>query len=207
VLTKTFKRLNLSAGSVEQDWDHRIPAGPNPGRFDDAVQGAKEWMAGKLAKGQDGQIHVNWSVVPDDEAHRSYASRESHEIRLDRSKGRNVAIHEWGHQIEYHVPGVESVSNEFLRHRVGNETLVRLRDMFPDAGYRDDEFGRGDEFGKAFGERSKWYVGKDYGGNGTTEIVAMGLEQLCLDPIEFAINDPEFFKFILGILDGSLRLP
>lgn len=62
---------------------------------------------------------------------------------------------------------------------------------------------REDKYGAAFGD-AKWYVGKHYP-SGDTEILSMGLEKLYDSPLDFAEKDPEFFKFLLGILDGSLR--
>ena len=54
----------------------------------------------------------------------------------------------------------------------------------------------------------------DGGGEGDTggagnysarEILSMGVELLYADPVGFAERDPEYFKFILGLLDGSIR--
>jgi hypothetical protein len=79
-----------------------------------------------------------------------------------------------------------------------------LRDVAPHANFRDDEEGRKDKFDNVYDELSAYYVGKDYG-QGATEIVSMGLELLYNNPILFAKKDPEYLKYILGILDGSLR--
>ena len=49
-----------------------------------------------------------------------------------------------------------------------------------------------------------FYTGKEYPDK-ATEIVSMGLELLYEDPYNFAKADPEFFDFIMGILDGELR--
>lgn len=45
-------------------------------------------------------------------------------------------------------------------------------------------------------------MGKYYKGH--TEIISMGLELLYDDPIGFAERDPEYFKFLTGILNGDL---
>lgn len=47
------------------------------------------------------------------------------------------------------------------------------------------------------------YVGKTYANN-RTEVFSMGMEQLYKDPINFAEDDPEYFKFIVGVLRGDI---
>ena len=47
------------------------------------------------------------------------------------------------------------------------------------------------------------YVGKTYANN-STEVFSMGMEQLYKDPISFAEDDPEYFKFIVGVLRGDI---
>jgi len=49
-----------------------------------------------------------------------------------------------------------------------------------------------------------YYVGKDYKYK-ATEALSMGLQKVFEDPLRFAKLDPEYFKFVLGQLDGSLR--
>lgn len=53
-------------------------------------------------------------------------------------------------------------------------------------------------------DSSARYCGKVYSGGRATEILSMGLQKLYSDPIHFAKNDPEYFKFVVGVLDGSL---
>ena len=70
-----------------------------------------------------------------------------------------------------------------------------------------NEYGRSDKF-KWTGSGDKidaLYAGK-HNKSGTTEILSMGVEGLYNDPIAFAQNDPEWFAFTLGVLDGSLRV-
>jgi hypothetical protein len=114
-----------------------------------------------------------------------------------------TAVHEIGHGIEYEMPGAQAACLEFLKHRVGNEPLQKLRDVLPSSSYADWEEGRKDKFDAAFGD-SAWYVGKKEMG-GATEILSMGVEKLYSSPAEFAAKDPEYFQFIVGILNGELR--
>ena len=66
------------------------------------------------------------------------------------------------------------------------------------------ERGRKDRFDAFFDQREAYYCGKDYGPR-ATEIISMGLEALYVDAIGFARKDPEYCKFILGVLSGALR--
>lgn len=63
--------------------------------------------------------------------------------------------------------------------------------------------GRKDHFDRFFTERSASYTGKYY--RNSSEVLSMGLEALANNPTGFAKKDPEFCKFILGILRGALR--
>lgn len=119
------------------------------------------------------------------------------------SEARTV-VHEIGHGIETQLENASEAAHTFLKHRVGDEKLTRLKDIFPDSNYRLDEFGREDKFGELFGN-SKWYVGKHYD-HGSTEVISMGIEKFFADPVRMAKVDPEYTRFILGILDRSLLL-
>lgn len=127
-------------------------------------------------------------------------------IHLADSDGARTAVHELGHAIEVQMPGALAAARDFLAHRVKGQTLKQLKKLFPKRGFRLGEFGRDDDFGRFWGPGSveAWYVGKSYG-HQATEIISMGLEALYIDPVGFATKDPEYCKFILGILDGSLR--
>ncbi|MFK5284144.1 hypothetical protein ACI3PL_31645, partial [Lacticaseibacillus paracasei] len=67
--------------------------------------------------------------------------------------------------------------------------------------YAAGEYGRQDKFSRAFGNHS-WYVGKHY--SGETEVISMGLERLYSDPAGFALQDPEYFRFVAGVANGKL---
>jgi hypothetical protein len=116
-----------------------------------------------------------------------------------------TAVHEIGHLLEHQIPGWNDAAQAYLRHRVGEEPLAQLRTVpeLRDSSYSADEWGRKDRWEEAFG-KDAWYIGKDYGFE-ASEITAMGLEQLYRDPVGFVRKDPEYVKFLLGMLDGSLR--
>jgi hypothetical protein len=124
-------------------------------------------------------------------------------VALDAGAPVTTAVHELGHVLENRVPGWRESALAYLKHRVGDEPNVLLNDALG-PGYRPDEKGRSDKFEAAFGPSQAYYVGKDYGGY-NTEITAMGLEKLFQDPLNFAAEDPEYVKFLLGMLSGDLR--
>ncbi len=125
-------------------------------------------------------------------------------VRLDTTDDTSTAVHELGHYIEFHVPGVMEATQEFLAERVGKETAKPMAKLFKSYGYDADELGRKDKFDKYFDKSSAYYVGKDYGGQ-ATEVLSMGLEALHRDPINFMKKDHEYASFVLRILDGTGR--
>jgi hypothetical protein len=113
-----------------------------------------------------------------------------------------VAVHEIAHLIEDQIPGVLEASLEFLKHRVQNEPLTPMNRV--GRGYGRHEMGRKNHFDRAFSLKAAYYIGKDYGGK-ASEIFSMGVELLARDPIHFAKKDPEYFKFVVGLLTGESR--
>lgn len=142
-----------------------------------------------------------------DGVQRAHYSNGERLVYLGASDRADVAVHEIGHHMDDRLTtggiALKERAEEFLRHRVGEESSRPLQDVFPGSHYKADELGRKDRFEDAFGERA-WYVGKDYGAGGYTEITSMGVQELYNDPVRFAAKDPEYAAFILGALDGSL---
>lgn len=137
-------------------------------------------------------------------AGRPYFLPTENHISLQQGAQAHHAAHELGHWIEHNVPGARDAAQEFLQKRVGSEQLTSIKDKFGQ-GYGSSETGRKDNFGKVFGDGPEaYYVGKHYG-EGDTEILAMGIEQLYRDPAGFAAKDPEYFQFVVSVLDGSGR--
>ena len=116
-----------------------------------------------------------------------------------------VCAHELAHMIEDRVPGVKFACREFLKHRVGDEPFSSLKKLFPEHNYSEDEKGRKDRFDRYFKGSSAYYCGKDYPVTGSTEILSMGVEALFREPADFCKKDPEYAKFVIGILTGALR--
>lgn len=112
--------------------------------------------------------------------------------------------HELGHAVEDIVPGVHAVLQEFLEMRTVGDTPMKLSDLFPGWGYRDEEQTRPDDFIHP-------YMGKRY--PDATELLSMGIEFL-FDPLltknaqgvqkgGMLFKDRDYFHLILGILAGG----
>jgi len=110
-----------------------------------------------------------------------------------------TAVHEMGHLVEFHKPGVQALANKFVEYRCKGEQPVQMSEAVPNSGYGAHELGRKDDFEKSFGSKSAYYVGKTYA-SGATEVVSMGMELLYKDPARFAAADPEYFQFICHVL-------
>lgn len=140
----------------------------------------------------------------------------NHGIHLNENVSSTTVVHEIAHHIEYQNPRAAALSKEFITIRTQKQldarggVLRKIADEFPDAGFRDYEVSRGDDdwaktfeiLGKGGGKRRAWYAGKDYG-DVSTEIITQGIEVMVEDPTAFAKSDPEFFKFIYGVLQGA----
>lgn len=198
---KVEEALEVPA-DLRATWDHRDGPGFGGKAANVATRAdVAAWLRAKTAGGAATPIEIAWESRP---GARAYASRSDSAIVVKDDESPGTMAHEMGHHIEYRLPGVLRAAQEFLAHRVGNQPLRPLKDVVSGA-FDADEMGRDDDFAKAFGVDEAWYVGKHY--DGLTEIVAMGVEKLYNDPAGFAKNDPEYFKFVLGILDGTLRSP
>jgi hypothetical protein len=133
----------------------------------------------------------------------AYYRSGTHAVNMTDGSGAGTAVHEMAHGLEYNLPGAQAACKAFLEHRVGNEPLQQLNKAKPGSGYADWEKGRMDKFDAAFGQ-SGWYVGKEANGD-ATEILSMGVERLFEEPASFAAKDPEYFTFVVGVLNGRLR--
>lgn len=152
----------------------------------------------------DGRAHCGWAGI--------YCSEKETPV---------VIAHEFGHVLE-HVRRAEVSQklHDFIKLRCGDEQPTQLKQIFPNNGYRETEYGRKDDFdklAKAFAELEGrnpnstslgYYTGKTYEGfttiPGSTEVLSMGLQYLYHDPILFAKTDPQYFSLVMGILRGEL---
>jgi len=149
-------------------------------------------------------VNTDINGIPAGDEQRSYYKGKRHggatsSVFLRSGAYEAAIVHELGHALETH-PRVHALALGFLHSRINGEPAKPLG-----AGYRADEVGRDDDFFKAFGSNrtAGRYVGKHYK-SADTEIISMGLEKFITEPVDFARKDPEYFKFIKGVLDGSL---
>jgi HK97 family phage portal protein len=182
---------------------------PRPDR--ESLREASKWIESVTDAGE-GKGNVKFAVgrtpwlAPQRVAYqRDFLDRRG-KLTLPAGTNTAQAVHGLAHVLEHRVPGWNESAQAFLKHRVGDEPLTQIRTapgVTNTRAYRRSEYGRADNWGTAFGGEAH-YVGKDHGKR-ASEVTAMGLEKLFTDPVGFARRDPEHAKFILGMLDGSLR--
>lgn len=195
--------IRVSSPAEALKIEHKSAPSVEP-KLADSVKSAAEWAAAVFGKDTGGVAHTaQWAQLDPAKGWRAGYDSKTKEITLPADANVALALHELAHYLEENLTGVEGPVRAFLAHRVGNEELKKLNELFPGKGYNAFETGRKDEFDKAFGERAGWYVGKHYSRG--TEVLTMGIQKLYEDPIDFARSDPEFVAFLLGIMDGSLR--
>lgn len=116
------------------------------------------------------------------------------EVKLDGTV--RTAVHELGHRMEYTVPGVRVLEQQFYDRRTAGEPLEQLSKLSPGSRYGKDERARKDQFFNP-------YVGKTYEGR-AYEIISMGMESL---PYRHSWDkmDPDYQAFILGALATAYR--
>ena len=112
-------------------------------------------------------------------------------IHIKNYDSKGVIIHETGHYMEKHSPGVHKKVMDFYDKRTKGCPLEWLG-----PGYEKHEMTRKDKFMSA-------YMGKDYKGE-ASEILSMGLEQMYWNPTKFATEDPEMFDFIFNLVRGII---
>jgi SPP1 gp7 family putative phage head morphogenesis protein len=147
-------------------------------------------------------------------ASNGYFAKTAH-ICVMKNEPTDVIAHEIGHFIEtsFRTSGRDSLG--FVDRRVGDEKAISLKAEFG-GGYGDNEFGKKDDwekvveavfkYGNANSASTAYYIGKPYSTYETpkeftsTEVVSMGVQMLWRDATAFAETDPDYFKFILGVL-------
>jgi hypothetical protein len=187
--------------------DDRNPLGPLDALRSAAADEAATWYSKVMGRaGGAAELAVGIGQIPAAMEQRAYQWKGN--VHMDNESGTAIAIHEVGHAIDHlHETGGRKAwerSIEFLNYRVGDEVPQKLKDVFPESKFDDNEFGRKDRFDEAFEPKAAYYIGKKYGG-GVNEILAMGVQKLFEDPAGFAAKDPEYCAFVVGILRGTLR--
>ncbi len=166
-----------------------------------SAESAVGFLGKVVAKSGSEEVNVKLKSFSPNRANRAYFDIDKNTVHVNASERPDVVIHELGHMLEAKVPGWGKAARDFLEYRTAGDSPVALNSIFPGQ-YDADEKGRSDRFGEAFG-RQAHYVGKHY--DDATEITSMGLQKLHEDPVGFAEKDPEYVKFLLGLLRGTLR--
>ena len=118
-------------------------------------------------------------------------------------KRKTTAWHEIGHFVEEHNKDTLRISKEFVARKTKGEREVRLNEIFPGFGYKDNEVTLKDDFISP-------YIGKQY--SDASEVLSIGLESI-FEPGEGQLKsiskeynfvkiteDEEYFNLILGML-------
>ena len=169
-----------------------------PGAAGGKVAAASEFY-GRACRAGSGPVEVEYAIK---NARANY-DLKAKRITLDPRDHVGVVAHEQAHAVETQCPEIEKRLREFLAYRCDGETPTKMNKVAPGKGYDKDEEGRKDHFDRHFDLESAYYVGKHY--RAGTEILSMGVEALIKNPAGFAKDDPEYCKFVLGILSGELR--
>lgn len=128
-----------------------------------------------------------------------YTDRPISQIHINPVESqRRTIVHEISHGLEKMNSDILAAANEFLDYRTPGEVPIKLNKLLPRRGYRNDEKARPDKFANPYAGKVYGTVGKqDY-----TEVISMAVEALYADPYKFALEDPEYFDFILTVLRG-----
>lgn len=116
------------------------------------------------------------------------AGQVGQSINLTNTDTPRVIIHEMGHFLEEHSPGIHTKVQAFYDARTAGEKAKWLG-----RGYKKHEIYKADKF-------IDKYMGKVY--DDGTEILSMGLEYFYNEPVKLATKDPEMFDFIYNLVRG-----
>jgi len=105
-------------------------------------------------------------------------------------------MHEIAHGIEDQNPRVLKACLDFLKMRSGSEKSQSLAGLTGDPKHAGMIVYK-DRFQELGGEH---YMGRIYPQGDGTEILTMGIERLHRNPVEFYVNDPEYFDFVIKTL-------
>lgn len=127
---------------------------------------------------------------------RAYYNNSTRAIHINKDTSVSVIVHEIVHDMEYSHPEISRKTKAFLLKRANGEQPKRLRKLTGLKGFKLHEVAYEDEWKKRGGSH---YMGKVYD-RASTELLTMGIERLLADARSFALEDPEYFRFILEIL-------
>lgn len=125
---------------------------------------------------------------------RSYYDNRAIYVRMPVDE--HTVVHELGHWLEDIDSDIFDKISTFYDQRTAGDPLISMNAASGSSGYRANELTKVDRFidpymGKYYYQGNKRYA---------SEILSMGLEQMSRDPVAFALNDPDMFDFIYGIV-------
>jgi hypothetical protein len=127
---------------------------------------------------------------------RAFYQNQSRAIHINRDTSVSVIVHEIVHDIEYSHPDVSRKTKAFLAKRANGEQPRQLRVLTGSKVFGRHEVAYEDEWKKRGGSH---YMGQVYQ-RASTELLTMGIERMLADAKSFAVQDPEYFRFMLEIL-------
>lgn len=172
------------------------------GKVRDKTIKAQEWLEKHVSSRNTSSLPVTVHKI----SGRAYQSNKA--IYLTEWDEVKVFVHELGHAIEEESREALQASQRFLNRRTVGEQPSKLKDLFPNLAYKQDEIAKEDKFLEP-------YMGKLYGyaknsGNKSgewnvhaTEIGSMGLEMMYSDPVRLLKRDPDMFKFLVDWMRGN----
>lgn len=163
-------------------------------RLQQEIQSGSQFVSKLLSRKVVRNLTVQFNQLPNGE--RAYYDPATGKIWLESADRKSVVAHELSHRIEDLSAKTAALAKGFLYHRIGTEPP-----KWVGCGGQN-EIGAKDDFAKLFGNVGAAYTGRFY--HDGTEIISMGVQRLNEDPVQFAKVDPEYFKFIVGILRGDL---
>ena len=116
-----------------------------------------------------------------------------------KSERKEVLAHELGHVIEASKKSVHYACVKFLDRRTADEESVRMKDLYPNAGYDEEEITKEDKFVHP-------YIGKQSEYQRNSEILSMGIQLLTgKESAKMLYNkDKEHFFLALSIISGRI---
>lgn len=139
---------------------------------------------------------------------RAFYNPPKKQMSLSFNQEPSHVIHELGHAIEDNYPEISRAIIEFREYRCKDEVPMDMGSL-PNSAHLVGELGRKDKFDDYFsgpdalGEA--YYSGKSYGNSPFSEVFTMGLQSLFENPTKFVERDPEWAKFVIGVLRGEMR--
>lgn len=191
VLKKISKHRKLFDGEIQLSTEHRTSKEARQQLNNAAKFFPDEWI--QTSNNQSKALYVR---LTSDQYKRAYYSDVFGEMLLNKGQ-LDTAIHELAHRIEFSNPRIHEKLVEFYKMRTKGEKFVRLRDI-TGLNYGKNEVTKVDKWAHP-------YMGMFYWNDYTktqeaTELLSIGLEALFFGKHDVWQKDPEFMKFIYGLV-------